>query len=56
MKKITQLFGLTTIAMSAFAMNTAQAKQTFCVFDLVGTQGDVYALMKDYQRLVQFQA
>lgn len=49
MKKITQLFGLTTIAMSAFAINTAQAKQTFCVFDLVGTQGDVYALMKDYQ-------
>lgn len=27
---------------------TLQAKQQFCVFDLVGTQGDVYALMKDY--------
>ena len=25
-----------------------QAKQTVCVFDLVGTAGDVYALMKDY--------
>jgi len=26
-----------------------QAKQTICVFDLVGKSGDVYALMKDYQ-------
>lgn len=26
-----------------------QAKQTLCVFDLVGRNGDVYALMKDYQ-------
>ncbi|MCH7337884.1 putative solute-binding protein [Acinetobacter sp. NIPH 2699] len=28
---------------------TTQAKQTLCVFDLVGRNGDVYALMKDYQ-------
>ena len=26
-----------------------QAKQTMCVFDIVGKNGDVYALMKDYQ-------
>lgn len=26
----------------------AEAKQKVCVFDLLGTQGDVYALMKDY--------
>lgn len=50
MKKIMQLLGLTTLGlMTTLTMNSAQAKQTFCVFDLVGTQGDVYALMKDYQ-------
>lgn len=27
----------------------AQAKQVICVFDLVGKNGDVFALMKDYQ-------
>ncbi|HCL58833.1 MAG TPA: hypothetical protein DHW80_03415 [Acinetobacter sp.] len=27
----------------------AQAKQIVCVFDLVGKNGDVYAVMKDYQ-------
>jgi hypothetical protein len=26
----------------------AEAKQKVCVFDLLGTQGDVYAMMKDY--------
>ncbi len=26
-----------------------QAKQVVCVFDLVGKNGDVFALMKDYQ-------
>lgn len=26
-----------------------QAKQVFCVFDLVGKNGDVFTLMKDYQ-------
>ena len=31
------------------AAGAAQAKQVFCVFDLVGKSGDVYALMKDYQ-------
>lgn len=31
------------------AAEAAQAKQVFCVFDLVGKNGDVYALMKDYQ-------
>lgn len=36
-------------ATALFALQSTYAKQTFCVFDLVGTQGDVYALMKDYQ-------
>lgn len=27
---------------------SAEAKQKVCVFDLLGTQGDVYAMMKDY--------
>jgi len=31
------------------AAEAAQAKQVFCVFDLVGKNGDVYTLMKDYQ-------
>ncbi|MEF9956144.1 MAG: putative solute-binding protein [Acinetobacter sp.] len=33
----------------AAASAGTQAKQTMCVFDLVGKNGDVYALMKDYQ-------
>ncbi|EKU60651.1 MULTISPECIES: putative solute-binding protein [Acinetobacter] len=33
----------------AAASAGAQAKQTICVFDIVGKSGDVYALMKDYQ-------
>ncbi len=32
----------------AIVSSQAQARQTICVFDLVGTAGDVYALMKDY--------
>ncbi|RAZ05862.1 hypothetical protein C8322_12675 [Acinetobacter sp. SM1B] len=31
------------------ASGTVQAKQIVCVFDLVGKNGDVYAVMKDYQ-------
>ena len=46
MKKTLSLLLATT---AAFALQNTNAKQTFCVFDLVGTQGDVYALMKDYQ-------
>lgn len=41
-----------TLLMSAGLMtvvSVAQAKQVMCVFDLVGKNGDVYALMKDYQ-------
>lgn len=30
-------------------MSATQAKQVMCVFDLVGKNGDVFALMKDYQ-------
>lgn len=47
MKKINTLISA-VFALTALS-STVQAKQTFCVFDLVGTQGDVYALMKDYQ-------
>lgn len=46
MKKILQV-ALAATALTCFQQ--VNAKQTFCVFDLVGTQGDVYALMKDYQ-------
>ncbi len=36
-------------AATAFTLSTgAQAAQTLCVFDLLGTAGDMYALMKDY--------
>ena len=41
-----------TLLMTAGLMtvvSTAQAKQVMCVFDLVGKNGDVFALMKDYQ-------
>lgn len=44
-KKIIMSLSLATAAMLS---TTVQAKQTFCVFDLAGTAGDVYALMKDY--------
>ena len=44
-KKINAALALTATLLLS---NTAQAKQSFCVFDLVGTAGDVYALMKDY--------
>lgn len=39
---------LLSMGLAAFAVDS-QAKQVFCVFDLVGKNGDVYALMKDYQ-------
>ena len=41
-----------TLLMTAGLMtvvSTTQAKQVMCVFDLVGKNGDVFALMKDYQ-------
>ena len=41
-----------TILFSASLMavtSALQAKQVMCVFDLVGKNGDVFALMKDYQ-------
>lgn len=43
------LLKLAVIATAMTALQNVNAKQTFCVFDLVGTQGDVYAMMKDYQ-------
>lgn len=42
-KTLLLAMGLTTISFAA------EAKQTICVFDFVGKNGDVYALMKDYQ-------
>jgi hypothetical protein len=42
--KIAMAMALTTLAMSS----GAQAGQTACVFDLLGTAGDSYAMMKDY--------
>jgi len=42
-KMLLLAMGLTTVSFAA------QAKQTVCVFDFVGKNGDVYALMKDYQ-------
>lgn len=40
---------LVSSILSCGVISPTYAKQIFCVFDLVGTQGDVYALMKDYQ-------
>lgn len=37
-----------TATLLSLATTQVYAKQTFCVFDLVGTSGDVFALMKDY--------
>jgi len=45
--KALKVFGLGAGLM--LAMNVAQAKQVVCVFDLVGKNGDVFTLMKDYQ-------
>ena len=45
-----QWFKTILLASSIATVSVAtQAKQTLCVFDLVGRNGDVYALMKDYQ-------
>lgn len=44
--KVSMIFAAVTATIVA---NSAQAQiQTMCVFDLLGTQGDSYALMKDY--------
>lgn len=39
---------MATITLGVLA-GSVQAKQTICVFDLVGKNGDVYNVMKDYQ-------
>lgn len=36
------------VAASVMLSPVAEAKQKICVFDVLGTQGDVYAMMKDY--------
>lgn len=47
MKTWLKVFALGTGMVAA--SGTVQAKQIVCVFDLVGKNGDVYAVMKDYQ-------
>jgi hypothetical protein len=47
MKKTNMLATAIVTASVAFS-SAAQAKQTLCVFDLLGTGGDIYAMMKDY--------
>lgn len=39
----------TLLALSAPAMAAPAAKQVLCVWDISGTQGDVYGMMKDYR-------
>ena len=41
-------FSVVALAAAAMLSTAAEAKQKVCVFDLLGTQGDVYAMMKDY--------
>jgi len=48
MKKTNILAAAIVTASVAFS-SAAHAKQTLCVFDLLGTGGDVYAMMKDYR-------
>ncbi len=38
-----------TASVTATSANAAIEKRTFCVFDIVGKQGDVYSLMQDYR-------
>ncbi len=45
----TWLKGLALGVGVAAVSGAVQAKQVICVFDLVGKNGDVYAVMKDYQ-------
>jgi hypothetical protein len=47
MKQWMKSLSVGTLVISATTM--VQAKQVVCVFDLVGKNGDVYSLMKDYQ-------
>lgn len=47
MKK-TNILATAIVTASVAFSSAAQAKQTLCVFDLLGTGGDVYAMMKDY--------
>lgn len=41
-------FAAAAIAAGVMFSTAAEAKQKVCVFDLLGTQGDSYAMMKDY--------
>ena len=54
---VRQSIALMFSIVSMLAINSAHAKQTMCVFDLQGTSGDMFALMRDYavaaQRWVQ---
>ncbi|MCB1673198.1 MAG: hypothetical protein KDI00_00870, partial [Pseudomonadales bacterium] len=48
MKKTNMLAAAVVTASVALSTAAHAAKQTVCVFDLLGTGGDVYAMMKDY--------
>lgn len=45
---VRQSIALMFSIVSMLAINSAHAKQTMCVFDLQGTSGDMFALMRDY--------
>ena len=47
MKQWTKALAASAVLMAVSGLT--QAKQVVCVFDLVGKNGDVFALMKDYQ-------
>lgn len=48
-----QSIALIFAATSILAINSAHAKQTMCVYDMQGTSGDMFALMRDYALAAQ---
>ena len=46
--RMSRLVATAMLTTGVMFSTAAEAKQKMCVFDLLGTQGDVYALMKDY--------
>ncbi|OUS26296.1 hypothetical protein A9Q99_18890 [Gammaproteobacteria bacterium 45_16_T64] len=48
-KKLIAPIAMGAALLSATPANAALEKRTFCVFDIIGKQGDVYSLMEDYR-------
>ena len=48
-KKITILLFLLITGITSTVANAIDNKRTFCVFDLIGKQGDVFSMMEDYR-------